>query len=331
MKHTTTAVAGIGLALALAASAGAWGEAAQIRVARQSGLGQLPLVVMQHDKLIEKHLYAMGLESVKVEWVVLDASADPNAALGGKADLVGGSLGAFLAQWGRTHGGVKAAGTLAEYPLLLNSSNPDVKTIADFSAKDKIAVSRAGSASAFTLQAAAAQKWGAGEFGKLDPLTVNMSGPEAAQALLAGKDGVNAHVAGPRVAAIELKDGKVHTVLSSYDVWGPHTGNVVWANSGFADANPKLYEAFTAALAEAFHKINDDKDAVAKTYVEATQDKDGAEAVAAVLSNPDVHYTQTPHAVMKQAQFQRDAKVVDSVPASWKDLFFPNAWKFRGS
>jgi NitT/TauT family transport system substrate-binding protein len=332
MKHASPlgALGLAALAAALAAPVPASAEAARIRLVHQSSLGYLPLIVVEHDKLIEKYLVVLGLEGVKVEWV--DAGGDAGEALtAGKADVTAGPTTTFISQWGRSHGGIKSVGALAEYPLLLNTSNPDVHTIADFTAKDKIAVPRAGSASAVTLKAAAAQKWGAGESGKLDAFTVNMSHPDAQQALLGGKDGVDAHVAPPRMAAAELRDGKVHTVLSSYDVWGPHTGNMAWATPGFVDGNPKIYEALSKALAEAVYKINDDKNAVARTYVDATHDKDGVEAIVAVLNNPDVHYTLTPHNLMKQVQFQHDQHALESVPASWKDLFFPNAWKLRGS
>ena len=66
-------------------------------------------------------------------------------------------------------------------------ANPNVKTIKDFTDKDKIALPAVKvSIQAVTLQMAAEQAFGPGQQNKLDSLTVSMSHPDAQMALLSG-------------------------------------------------------------------------------------------------------------------------------------------------
>ena len=58
----------LGLLLA-AIAATARAEMAEINVAQQYGVSFLPLMVMERDKLVEKHAKAAGLGEVRVSWV----------------------------------------------------------------------------------------------------------------------------------------------------------------------------------------------------------------------------------------------------------------------
>src|SRR4029434_6943133 len=83
---------------------------------------------------------------------------------------------------------------------LLVSRNPAVKTIRDFSDKDRIGLPAVKvSVQAVILQMAAEQAFGAGQQNKLDALTVTLSHPDAMQALMSGQSEVNAHFGSPPV------------------------------------------------------------------------------------------------------------------------------------
>src|SRR5436309_14432476 len=58
----------LGLLLAVVAAT-ASAEMAEINVAQQYGVSFLPLMLMERDKLVEKHAKAEGLSEVKVGWV----------------------------------------------------------------------------------------------------------------------------------------------------------------------------------------------------------------------------------------------------------------------
>jgi hypothetical protein len=67
----------------------AFAEVAEIRITKQPGIIYLPLVVMEPNKLVEKHAKAAGLGELKVSWVTLTSGgAATDALLSGSSDLV---------------------------------------------------------------------------------------------------------------------------------------------------------------------------------------------------------------------------------------------------
>ncbi len=166
LRKTATTLAGLGLAISsLAAHA-----EGQIRIAEQFGIVYLLLNVAQDQKLIEKHAKAAGVDA-KVEWVKLSGgSAVNDALLSGNIEIAGAGVGPLLTLWDRTKGrqNVKGVASLGNFPYYLVSNNPAVKTIADFTERDRIAVPAVGvSVQSRVLQLASAKLWGDKEFAKL--------------------------------------------------------------------------------------------------------------------------------------------------------------------
>ncbi len=253
-------------------------EMAEIKVAQQYGISYLPLMLMEEQKLIEKHAKAAGVD-VKVDWARFAGGNVMNdALLSGGLQFASGGVGPLVTLWSRTKGNldVKAVSAINSMPLYLNTRNPDVKTIKDFTEKDKIALPAVKvSIQAVTLQMAAEKAFGAGQQNKLDALTVSMSHPDAQVALLSGASEITAHFGSPPFQYQQLEKPGIHTVLTSYDVLGgPATFNVVWTTSKFRSENPKLYDAFVKALDEAIALINKDKQAAAEAYLRISKDKD---------------------------------------------------------
>ena len=152
-------------------------------------MGYLQFNVMEKHQLLEKHAKAAGIPEVKVVWATFNSPAAMNdALLSGSIDIVSGGVPGLLTIWARTHGtanAVKGIAAFSSQPILLNTRNPNVKSIADFTDKDKIALPAVKvSVQAMMLQMAAAKQWGQSNFAKLDPLTVGMSPPDATIALL---------------------------------------------------------------------------------------------------------------------------------------------------
>ncbi|HEY1797391.1 MAG TPA: ABC transporter substrate-binding protein, partial [Stellaceae bacterium] len=128
---------------ALAAMRPACAETDTVRIARQYVLAELPLMVAEKRKLIEKRVLAAGLDQVKVQWMAPERSGAVDTLLNGNADLAPVSVGRFLAIWDRKLGtpqDLRALAPLARVPYVLVTRNPAVKTIRDFSDRDKIAV-----------------------------------------------------------------------------------------------------------------------------------------------------------------------------------------------
>jgi len=131
---------------------------------------------------------------------------------------------------------------------------------ADFTDKDRIALPGIKtSIQAVTLQMACEQVFGKGQGGKLDSITVSMGHPDAQAAMLGGHSEIDAHFGSAPFMYDELADPRVHKVLDSFQVvGGPHTFNTVWANSKFANGNPKIMKAFLDALEESMTRIKAD-------------------------------------------------------------------------
>src|SRR6185312_3884163 len=109
-------------------------------------------------------------------------------------------------------------GAINSMPLYLNTRNPAVKTLKDFTDKDRIALPAVKvSIQAVTLQMAAEQAFGPGQQNKLDQLTVSMKHPDALAALLSGRSEVTAHFGSAPFQYQELEDKRAHRVLNSYD------------------------------------------------------------------------------------------------------------------
>ena len=163
---------------------------------------------------------------------------------------------------------------LTTYPLYLVTRDPDVKSIKDFSAKDKIAVPSVKiSTQAIMLQMAAAKAFGEKDYAKLDPLTVSLSHPDATLAFIGNTAGVNAHFSTSPFYEQEIKVPGAHLITTSYEILGgPATALVLTSSAKFRDANPKAYKAVFEALSEAIDIINKDKRAAAKLYLEVAHD-----------------------------------------------------------
>jgi NitT/TauT family transport system substrate-binding protein len=322
-------------AVLLAVPASALAEAAEIKVAQQYGISYLPLMIMEEQKLIEKYAKANGVE-VTVGWAKFAGGNVMNdALLSNSLQFASGGVGPLVILWSRTRGNldVRGVGALNSMPLYLVTRNPNVKTIKDFTDRDRIAMPAVKiSVQALALQMASEQAFGAGQQNRLDPFTVTMAHPDAMQALLSGQSEIDSHFGSPPFQYQELAKPGMHAVLNNYDVMGGAvTFNVVWTTEKFRSENPKLYDAFVKALDEAQAIINADKRSAAEAYIRISKDKDTVDNIARMMNDPQIVYTTTPQNVMKYADFMARTGAIKVRPESWKDLFFPNAHALPGS
>lgn len=327
---------GLGVSLlagSLVAPATAQAEG-EIRIAEQFGIVYLLLNVVRDQHLIEKHGKAQGID-IKVDWTQLSGGAAINdALLAGSVDIAGAGVGPLLTIWDRTYGrqNVKAVASLGNFPYYLVSSNPNVKTIADFTEKDRIALPAVGvSVQSRFLQYAAAQQWGDKDYARLDKYTLAVPHPDATAALLAGGTELNAHFSNPPFQDQALANKNVHVVLDTYDLLGPNSPTVLFATEKFRNDNPKTYQAFVDALAEAADFAQHDKGAAADTYIRVTKAKIDREALLKIIDNPQYEFSVTPKNTYKLADFMYRIGAIKHKPESWKDYFFQDAKPLQGS
>ena len=312
------------LALALAAPARAEGS---LRIAEQYGVTYLLLNIAQDQKLIEKHARQAGVD-VKVEWIKLSGGAAINdALLSGSVDIAGAGVGPLLTIWDRTAGkqNVKGVASLGNFPYYLVSNNPKVKTLADFTDKDRIGLPAVTvSVQARLLQMAVAKQWGEQDFKRLDRLTQTLPHPDAAAAIISGGTEINGHFGSPPYQEQELaKNPNAHIILNSYDVQGgPSSSTVLYATEKYRNDNPKTYRAFTAALAEAAQLASSNPQAAADIYLRINKGSIERELLLKILKNPQVQFKIAPQNTYGLAQFLHRVGAIKRLPSSWRDYFF---------
>ncbi len=327
---------GLGLSLlagSLLAPATAQAEG-QIRVAEQFGIVYLLLNVVRDQHLIEKYGKAEGID-IQVDWTQLSGGAAINdALLSGSVDIAGAGVGPLLTIWDRTYGrqNVKAVASLGNFPYYLVSNNPKVKSIADFTDQDRIALPAVGvSVQSRFLQYAAAKQWGDKEFNRLDKYTVAVPHPDATAALVAGGTELTGHFSNPPFQEQALENPNVHVVLNSYDLLGPNSPTLLFATEKFRNDNPKTYQAFIDALAEAAEFVQKDKGAAADTYLRVTKAKIDRAALLKIIENPQFEFSVTPKNTYSLAEFLYRVGAIKHKPESWKDYFFQDAKLLQGS
>ena len=307
----------------------------RVRIAQQFGIVYLMLNVAQDQKIIEKHAKAAGVDA-KVEFVQLSGGPAVNdALLSGNIDIAVAGVGPLLTLWDRTRGkqNVRGVASLGNFPYYLVSNNPAVKTIADFTEKDRIALPAVGvSVQSRVLQLASARLWGDKDFARLDKFSVALPHPDAAAAIIKGGTEITAHFGNPPFQEQELAGNpNAHIVLSSYDVLGgPSSATVLYATEKYRAENPKTYKAFVAALDEAAQFIAANPEKAADIYLKVSGAKTDRELLLKIIKNPQVQFKTAPQNTYPLAAFMHRVGAIKNQPASARDYFFDDAHSARG-
>jgi NitT/TauT family transport system substrate-binding protein len=323
------AAAAIGSGRPRAASGG-------LQIVRPLDLSALPLLVLEHEHLIERTAEAMGLGQVAVRWRVPGNAGPVGELAGGTTDFAALDLVAFLlATDADPEGGaaIRALGAVAQCPYVLVARSPAIRTIRDFGPADRIAVPALDvSGPAVMLEMAAAQEWGIGERDRLAKRAVALPDESAAVALIEGKAGVSAHFSRAPYVDRELADPAIRRVMDSVDIAGAQTSTVLAATKRFRDANPELCKAVLSALQQGAEFIEKNPGAAAEIFGAITKDDAiPPEELADIIGDPDLVYTAAPAGIMRIAAFMHRIGRLKRAPAGWRELFFPEARDLKGS
>jgi NitT/TauT family transport system substrate-binding protein len=327
----------LGLLALPALGRGLRAEASGVRIVKQYGLPYLPLMVMEHEKLLEKHATKLGLPSLDVSWPTLGGpGAMIDGLLSGQVDFGVAGAPALLTLWDKTFGtprAMRALSCVQLQPFMLVTSNAAVKTIADLTERDRIAVPTAKiSAQALCLEMAAAQLWGDAHYERLDSLTVTLPHPEAAVGVMSGQSPVNSHYAVSPFYYYELATPGVHLVLKSYDtLGGQHVNGTLIASPVFTKDNPEITAAMLAAQQEANEFIGAYPNDAATIYIKLAKDTHGVDTMTKMIVDPDNVWTTVPQKAMAFATFMHKVGRLKHLPDSWQDLFLPNVQGGQGS
>jgi len=329
------------VAVLILSSCGGAGDASKplvVRIPRGAGgVGFLPLLVMEQNKLIEKHAARLGLSAIEVKWVNLGGpSALNDALLSGAVDFIAAGPPAFLVLWDRTRDSAKVMGVAAitSLPMYLNTSRDGFKTLDNVTGTDKIAMTAIKvSIPAIVMQMYAAEKYGLKDATRFDRYTVSMTHPDGVVALLGGSGAISAHFTSPPFHQRERKDPHIHTVMTTDDVMkGSTTFTMLSTTSAFRESNPKATQAVLAALEEANGLIRADKKMAAMVLLASTTESGfSLNDLQEVIEDPAVKFTTTPENVMKYARFMHSIGTLEHLPETWQELFFADIHGAPGS
>ena len=311
-------------------------EVSEVIITRGDGMGFLPLMVMESQKLVEKKAAEAGVK-LSAKWVNISGSGAVNdALLSGSAHFISGGVPGMLTLWDRAKGRMDVLGvaSISSQPMYLNTTNKNIKSIDDFGANDRIAVTAIKiSIPAITMQMYARAKYGEAETFKFDTSTVAMRHPDGVIALATRNGSVTAHYTSPPFHQREIKDPGIKTVQTTYDVMGGATTfAMLVATKKFRDENPKAFKIVYDALKESQDVIKKDKQKAAEILLESMGGHGWTVAeLLEVLNDPDIKFDMTPENIMRYATFMHDVGSLKSSMTKWSDMFAPEAHGLPGN
>ena len=307
-----------------------------VKFAQQRGLLYIPVDLMVSGGILQQEATKLGLGKIEASATALSGPGPIlDALLSGAADYGTAALPSLLTLWERTRGSaneVRAVGTVSNGAMTLYTINPNVKTIADFTDKDRIAVPTVRlSFNAMMLQMAAEQQWN--DPRKLDHLTVALGHPDAVSALSAGygKATVTAHIAVQPFTDRGLKLPGAHVVTDSRKVFGgPLTQITLLVTKPTKDKNPTLFKAVANALEQSIKVANADKRAAAALWKEVHKAPDNLDDLVAQLNDPGFEFTSRPQRIGHFTTFLNRVGTMKAKVGDWKELFWESAYQQQG-
>ena len=324
----------VALIVALGTPGRAGAEVSEVKIVAQNGSNYLPLMVMQGQKLVEKHLTAKGLATTGVTWSRLAGpSAIVDSFLAGAVHFSGQGVPSSALIWDRTRNGIgaKAVSAMVASNIWLMTRKPELKSLRDLTDKDRIAVpSVKTSSQALFLWSAAEKEFGPGQWGRLDHLTVSLPHPDAMAAVLNSGGEITVHAATSPYADLERKAG-LHAITDLYAVeGGAVTGLNFVSTEQFRKANPITFDAVVAAFDEAIDWINSDKRRAAQFYLEMSKDKMSLDDLTQILMAPDYIFGKTPHGIGAAMNMMYKTGTLKTKPQWWKEMYFPETQQLVG-
>jgi NitT/TauT family transport system substrate-binding protein len=303
---------------------------------QQRGLLYLPVDMMVSGGVLQKEADKLGLGKIDASVTTLSGPGPViDTILSGAVDYGTAALPSLVTLWEKTRGRaseVRAVGTVSNGAMTLYTINPDIKTFADFTESDRIAVPTVGlSFNAMMLQMAAEQQWK--DPHRLDHLTVSLGHPDAVAALSAGygKAIITAHVGVQPYTEQGLRLPGAHVVADSRQVFGGTITQItLLATKATKEKNPLLFKAVANALEEAIRVANADKHAAAMLWKQAQNAPDSIDSIVHLLDDPGFEFTSQPHRIAYFTAFLNRIGSMKTVLGDWKELFWETAYDQKG-
>ncbi len=284
---------------------------AKITVAYQYGMAYAPITIMQEKGLIEKNY---GGE-IEIEWVNLNSGAAINEGFAaGEIDVAGMGVGPFVT--GVTAGiPYKMYSSYSAQPHKLMTNNENIKTLADITPENKIALVNVGSIQHILLSMLAKEELG--DARALDERIAAMSHPDGMTALLSGS--VDCQLTTSPYIYQEQEAGNVYEVEGLDQVWPDGNAFIVGLISNkVSEEQPEVYNAIVAATKEAIDYINNNQEEAAAILAEK-QDVEASQVLEWMSDPACVFDTKLP-GVMDMANFMAEEGFIEKAPESFEAI-----------
>jgi len=326
MREKSSIAARLVCAAVLLACAAVPARAAeQVRIGIGFGLGFLPAYICEDQKLVEKYAKALHVD-VKASYPRLAGAGAMQEALAARTiDVAPFGVAPLLAAWqsGKGSSQILAVSGLTTLPLVLLGNRPQLRSLADLRAADRIAVPTLTSPQMYLLEMQSEKTFGA--YDRLRGDIVVLPPGDAAAALIAGTEDIAAYFSSPPFTEIALKDPKIHRMLSSEDIVGGKASFLLMAaTKGYIETHAKIIEAIGKAMDEAARLIHDDPNRAARIYLAHEPSKAlDAPAIAAVLKDNKDEFGSAVHGIEAFAAFMARHGELKAPPKSWQDVVAP--------
>jgi NitT/TauT family transport system substrate-binding protein len=315
----------LGLLLLLLAIAPASAEET-VRIGVGFGLAFLPVYICEDLKLVEKHAKEVHLELKGSYQRFLGPGPLQEALAAGAIDMAPFGTAPLLAAWEKakdTPRQILAISGITTLPPVLLTNRPDVRTLADFGAADRIAIPAASAPQHYLLQMQSEKVFG--QYDKLRGQVVVLPHPRAIADLLAGTGAVTGYFSSAPYTEIALGDGRIHKVLSAADIVdGKASFLVLGGTKAYVAAHPKVAEAVVKAIDEAARIIRSDPRRAAAIYLAHEPSKTlDTTALAAILLDIKDEFGSAIHGVAAFADFMGRHGELKTPPQSWKEIVAP--------
>jgi NitT/TauT family transport system substrate-binding protein len=279
----------------------------------------------------------MGIPDLKATFPDVGGPTAVNyALLSGSIDFVAAGPPAFLILWANNQNKcrqVMGVSAMTSQPMYLNTRDPRLQTLDDFTDNDKIAMTAMEtSIPAVVLQMHSLKNHGPLEAKRFDVRTVSMTHPDGVSALKASKSRVAAHFTSSPFHQRELTFPNAHTVTTTDEIMeGSSTFAMLSTTTDFYKKNPRVVAAVLAALAEANQMIRDDKKWAADLLFKNTKGDFTPADMFDAVSDPAVKFTMTPENIMKYAETMYEVGTIKKKPSNWKEMFFREIYEVYGA
>jgi NitT/TauT family transport system substrate-binding protein len=326
-KKGCGAVCRLFAAAALAIMAAAPARAAEpVRIGIGFGLAFLPTYICEDQKLVEKYAKDLHVDVKASYQRFLGAGPMQEAMAARTIDVAPFGIAPLLTAWQSGKGTsrqILVVSGLTTLPLSLLSNRPQLHSLVDLHAGDRIAVPTLTSPQTYVLQMQSEKVFGG--YDRLQNQIVALPPGDGVAALISGADDIAAYFASPPFTEIALKDPKIRRVLGSEEVVGGKASFIVLAaTKAYIDTHAKIIEAVDKALDEAARLIHDDPNRAARMFLAHEPSKAlDAPAVAAVLKDNKDEFGSAVQGIQVFGDFMARHDELKAPPKTWQDVVAP--------